>query len=63
MKQTHRYREQTSGYKWREGRWEGPVRGRGLKAASYYDKIIKLQGYIVQYGKYRQYFIITINGV
>ena len=22
-KQTHRSREQTSGYQWREGRWEG----------------------------------------
>ena len=63
MKQTHRYREQTSGYKWREGRWEGPFSGRGLKGARYYDRIIKLQGYIVQHGKYRQYFIITINGV
>ena len=24
-KQTHRYREQTRGYQWGEGRWEGQV--------------------------------------
>ena len=29
--QTHRYREQTSGYKWGEGRKEGQYRGRTAK--------------------------------
>ena len=27
--QTHRYREQTSGYQWREGRGKGQERDRG----------------------------------
>ena len=27
-KQTHRYREQTSGYQWGEGRGEGQYRGK-----------------------------------
>ena len=29
-KQTHRYREQTSGYQWREGRAKGQYRGQGV---------------------------------
>ena len=32
-KQTPRYREQTSGYWWGEGRGEGKYRGRGGKRA------------------------------
>ena len=31
QKQTHRYREQTSGYKSREGRGEGQIRGMRLR--------------------------------
>ena len=31
QKQTHSYREQTSGYQWGEGRTEGQDRGRGLR--------------------------------
>ena len=30
-KQTHRCREQTSGYQWGEGGEEGQYRGRGLR--------------------------------
>ena len=30
-KQTHSYREQTSGYQWGKGRTEGQDRGRGLR--------------------------------
>ena len=34
-KQTHRYREQTSGYRWGEGRGERQCRGRGLRGTNY----------------------------
>ena len=34
-KQTHRYREQTSGYQWGEGRGERQDRGRGLRGTNY----------------------------
>ena len=34
-KQTHRYREQTTGYQWGEGRAEGQDRGRGLRGTNY----------------------------
>ena len=57
-KQTHRYREQTSGYQW----WEGQNRGRGVRGTDYYVQN-KLQGYIVQHGECSQYFIITVNRV
>ena len=36
QKQTHRYREQTSGYQWGEERGEGQGRGRGLRVMNYY---------------------------
>ena len=36
QKQTHRYREQTSGYQWEEGRGTEQYRGRGLKGTHYY---------------------------
>ena len=61
-KQTHRYRERTSGYQRGEGRGEGQYGGRVLRVQSILYKINKLQGYIVQHGEYSQYFII-INGV
>ena len=32
QKQTHRYREQASGYQWGEGQY----RGRGLRGTNYY---------------------------
>ena len=35
-KQTHRQREQTSGYQKGEGSGEGQDRGRGLKDTNYY---------------------------
>ena len=34
-KQTHRYREQTSGYQWGKGRGEGEYRGRGVIGTNY----------------------------
>ena len=35
QKQTHRYREQTTGYPWGERGGEGQDRGRGLKDTNY----------------------------
>ena len=35
-KQTHRYREQTSGYQWGEEKGEGQDRARGLIGTTYY---------------------------
>ena len=45
-KQIHRYREQTSGYQWGDGKGEGRHRGRGLRGTNSYIKN-KLQGCIV----------------
>ena len=36
QKQTHRYREQTSGYQWGEGSRERQDRGMGLRDTNYY---------------------------
>ena len=36
QKYTHRYREQTSGYQWGEGRGEGQDRDRALRGINYY---------------------------
>ena len=36
QKQTHRYRKQTSGYQWGEGRGEEQVKGMGLRDTNYY---------------------------
>ena len=36
QKQTHKYREQTSGYQWGEGSEEGQDRSRGLRDTNYY---------------------------
>ena len=38
-KQIHRYKEQTSGYQWGEGREEGQYRCRGLRGT--YDQVKK----------------------
>ena len=35
-KQTHRHREETSGYQWGEESGEGQYRGRGLRGTNYY---------------------------
>ena len=35
-KQTHRYRELTSGYHWGEGRGKGQDEGRELRGTNYY---------------------------
>ena len=58
-KQAHRYREQTSGYQWGEGRSKGQDRSYEVQTTMY--KINKLHGYIVQYREYSPYFIITIK--
>ena len=63
QKQTHRYKEQTSGYQQGEGGGEGQDRGRGLRGTNYYVLINKVQGYIIQHREYSQYFIITLNGI
>ena len=36
QKQTHRYREQTSGYQWGEERGEGQDKSRGLRGTNYH---------------------------
>ena len=53
QKQTHRQREQTSGYQWGEG-------GAGETAVY---KIDKQQGSIVQLRECGHYLVITFNGV
>ena len=35
-KQTCRYRAQTTGFQWGEGRGEGQDRGKGLRGTNYY---------------------------
>ena len=34
--ETHRYREQTSGCQWKEGKWKGQYKERGLKGTNYF---------------------------
>ena len=36
QKQTHRYREQTSGYQWERARGEGQDRGRRLRGTNHF---------------------------
>ena len=60
--QTHRYREQTSGYQLGERGGEGQYR-EGIKRFKLMYNISKLQGYIVQHRVYSQYFIMTINRI
>lgn len=60
-KQTHRYRELTSGYQWEQGSRGRQDRGREMRGTNYYVED-KLQSLIVQHGEYSQYFI-TINVV
>ena len=43
---------------WGEGKGEGYNREKGINCLC---KISKLQGNIVQYSEYSQYFIITLN--
>ena len=62
-KQTQRCREQTSGYQWGEERAERQDKVWRLRGKNYYVQINKQQRYIVQHWEYRQYFIITLNGV
>ena len=50
-KQTHIYREQTSGYQWAKGKGDGQDRIKGIKKYKFIVyKINKLQGYPVQQG-------------
>ena len=62
QKQTHRYREQTSGYQGERG-WGSKTGAETYEVQTIMYKINKLQGYIVQHREYSQYFIITLNGV
>ena len=58
QKQTHRYREQTSGYQLEEGR---DKMGRRLR-----DTImnkIKNNDILYSTGKYNHCFVITLNGI
>ena len=57
-KQTHRYREQTSGYQWGGG--ERKYWG-GLGGSGRYKLLGQAQGCIVQHGEYSQYFVITVK--
>ena len=61
-KQTHRYREQTSGYQWEEGR-VGKNNDGELRDKDTMHKINKLQIYIVLHGECSQYYMITVSGV
>ena len=49
QKQAHRYRKQTSGYQWGDGREEKHITGMGLRETNYMNKIDKPQRYIVQH--------------
>ena len=63
-KQTHRYREQTSGYQWEEGREEGQDRDRQVGEWEVQTVLYKISYKdMLQNMEYTQYFIITINGV
>ena len=57
-KQTHRYRQKTGGY---QGWWEGNIGVREWEVQLL--GVTQAQGFIVQHRKYRQYFVITVNGV
>ena len=48
-KQSHRCREQTSGYQWGQGRGEWQYKDRGLRGTNYYVEN-KLQGYCTTQG-------------
>ena len=48
-KQTHRYKEQTSGYQWGERRGEGQNRGTGLRGTDMH-KVKKLQAVLYSTG-------------
>ena len=49
QKQTHRYREQTSGYQWGERRDEGQDRGRGLSSTTTIYKVDNQPVHIIQH--------------
>ena len=61
-KQTHRYREQNSGYQWGEG---GEGENRGGRGNRYKLLGIKIGHKDTMYitGNKNQYFIVTVNGV
>ena len=55
QKQTHRYREQTSGQQWGEEAGRGKVGGGDQEVQTTMYKINKLKGYIAQHREYSQY--------
>ena len=60
-KQTHRDREQTSGYQWGGGEGKGAIQ---VWESERYKQlgVRQAQGCIVQQGEFSQYFTITVNG-
>ena len=61
QKQADRYREQTSGYQWEEGRGEGRDRRWGLRQVTIYK--VNNKDIFHSTGKYSHYFVMTLNGV
>ena len=62
-KQTHRYREQTSGCQQSEGRKEGQNGCEDEETQTTVHERDKVQRQTPQHVEHRQYFIVTINGV
>ena len=60
QKQTHRYREQTSGYQWGKGQGDEQDRARGLRDINNQVEN-KIQGCNAQHRVYSLYFIINIK--
>ena len=58
QKQTHRYREQTSGYQWGKRKGEGIKRYKLLCI-----KYISNQAIVYNTGNYSHYLVVTFNGV
>ena len=60
-KQTHTYREQASHYQWGQGGRRGKM-GELSTMNHYVQSKLAIRD-IVQHREYKQYFIITLNGV
>ena len=64
QKQTHRYREQTTGYQWEGARVEEQDRGRGLRDTKLQRiKQISYKDILYRTGKYSHYSVMILNGV
>jgi len=62
QKQPHRYREQTSGYQWTEGRGRGIMRVEIERDKLLCIKYISNKDALHSTGKYSYYFVIILNG-